>query len=86
MGSGRWRYKQGVRFPSRPVRHDRLDAIVGEAVTATGRPGLDPGSTGGGLKAGREAGPQRRRQAELPSGQERFERAVARLGTAYAGN
>ena len=84
LGSDGWRYEDGVRCASQPVRQDRLDAVVwGELVRLLEDPALLAAELERRLAAGRETDPQRRRQAELHSERERLERAGARLVTAY---
>ena len=84
LGSDGWRWEDGVRCPSRPVRQDRLDALVWrELVRLLEEPGLLQAELERRLEAGREADPQRRRLAELRGERERLERAGARLVTAY---
>ena len=83
-GSDGWRWEDGVRCPSRPVRQDRLDAVVWrELVRLLEEPALIEAELERRLEAGREADPQRRRLAELRGERERLERAGARLVTAY---
>ena len=73
-----------MRCPSRPVRQDRLDAVVWqELVRLLEDPALIQAELERRLAAGRERDPQRRRLAELRGEQERLERAGARLVTAY---
>ena len=84
LGSDGWRYEDGVRCASRPVRQDRLDAVVWrELVRLLEDPALLAAELERRLAAGRETDPQRRRQAELHGERERLERAGARLVTAY---
>ena len=84
LGSDGWRWEDGVRCPSRPVRQDRLDVVVWrELVRLLEEPALIQAELERRLEAGREADPQRRRLAELRGERERLERAGARLVTAY---
>ena len=84
LGSDGWRWEDGVRCPSRPVRQDRLDAVVWrELVRLLEEPALIQAELERRLEAGREADPQRRRLAELRGERTRLERAGARLVTAY---
>ena len=84
LGSDGWRYEDGVRCASHPVRQDRLDALVWqELVRLLEDPALLEAELERRLAAGRETGPQRRRVAELEAERERLERAGARLVTAY---
>ena len=84
LGSDGWRYEEGVRCPSRPVRQDRLDAMVWrELIRLLEEPALIEAELERRLEAGLETDPQRRRQADLRSERERLERAGARLVTAY---
>ena len=84
LGSDGWRYEDGVRCASRPVRQDRLDAVVWrELVRLLEDPALLEAELERRLEAGRETDPQRRRLAELQAERERLERAGARLVTAY---
>ena len=84
LGADRWRYAEGVRCPSRPLRQDRLDALVWrELVRLLEEPALLQAELQRRLEAGRETDPQRRRLADLRSERERLERAGARLVTAY---
>ena len=84
LGSDGWRYEEGVRCPSRPVRQDRLDAMVWrELVRLLEEPALIEAELERRLEAGRETDPQRRRQAGLRGERERLERAGTRLVTAY---
>ncbi len=73
-----------MRCPSRPVRQDRLDAMVWrELVRLLEEPALIEAELERRLEAGLETDPQRRRRADLRSERERLERAGARLVTAY---
>ena len=84
LGSDGWRYEEGVRCPSRPVRQDRLDALVWrELVRLLEDPALIEAELKRRLEAGRETDPQRCRLAELRGERERLERSGARLLTAY---
>ena len=84
LGSDGWRYEDGVRCASRPVRQDRLDAVVWrELVRLLEDPALLEAELERRLEAGRETDPQRRPLAELQAERERLERAGARLVTAY---
>ena len=84
LGSDGWRWEDGVRCPSRPVRQDRLDAVVWrELVRLLEEPALIEAELARRLEAGREADPHQRRLAELRGERERLERAGARLVTAY---
>ena len=84
LGSDGWRYEEGVRCPSRPLRQDRLDALVWrELVRLLDDPALIRAELRRRLESARETDPQRRREAELRSERERLERAGARLVTAY---
>ena len=84
LGSDGWRYEDGVRCASQPVRQDRLDAVVWrELVRLLEDPALLAAELERRLAAGRETDPQRRRQAELHAERERLERAGTRLVTAY---
>ena len=84
LGSDRWRWEDGARCASRPVRQDRLDAVVWrELVRLLEEPALLQAELARRLEAGREADPQRRRLAELRGERERLQRAGARLLTAY---
>ncbi len=84
LGSDGWRYEEGVRCPSQPVRQDRLDTVVWrELVRLLEDPTLIQAELQRRLEAGRESDPQRRRLAELRGERERLERASVRLVTAY---
>ncbi len=84
LGSDGWRYEGGVRCASQPVRQDRLDAVVWrELVRLLEGSALLAAELERRLAAGRETGPQRRRQAELHAERERLERAGTRLVTAH---
>ena len=67
LGSDGWRYEEGARCASRPLRLDRLVRAELERR----------------LEAGREADPQRRRVEALRGERARLERANERLLTAY---
>lgn len=83
LGSDGWRYEDGVRCASQPVRQDRLDAVIWrELVRLLEDPALLAAELERRLAAGRETDP-RRRQAELHGERERLERAGARLVTVY---
>ena len=83
LGSDGWRYEEGVRCSSRPVRQDWLDAVVWrELVRLLKDPALLEAELERRLDAGRETDPQRRRRAELQGERERLDRAGARLVTA----
>ena len=78
LGSDGWRYEEGVRCASRPVRQDRLDAVVWrELVRLLDDPALLEAELERRLEARRETDPQRRRLAELQGERERLERAGA---------
>ena len=76
-GAEGWRYEEGRRCASRPLRQDRLDRLVWDGlVRLLEDPALLRGELERRLEASREAGPQQRQLEEL-----RSERA--RLLTAY---
>ena len=84
LGADGWRYEGGARCASRPVRQDRLDAVVwGELVRLLEDPALLEAELERRLEAGRRTDPRRRRVAELRGERKRLERAGARLVTAY---
>ena len=84
LGTDGWRYEGGARCASRPVRQDRLDAVVwGELVRLLEDPALLEAELERRLEAGRRTDPRQRRVAELRGERKRLERAGARLVTAY---
>ena len=84
IGSDGWRYPDGKRCTSRPLRQDRLDQVVWkELMRLLEEPALLQAELGRRLEAGRKAGPSQRRAEQLRSERERLERAGARLVTAY---
>ena len=84
LGSDGWRYAEGARCASRPLRQDRLDRLVwAELVRLLEEPALLRAELERRLEAGREADPQRRRVEALRDERARLERANERLLTAY---
>ena len=84
LGSDGWRYAEGARCASRPLRQDRLDPLVwAELVRLLEEPALLRAELERRLEAGRETDPQRRRVEELRGERARLERAHKRLLTAY---
>ena len=84
LGTDGWRYEGGARCASRPVRQDRLDAVVwSELVRLLEEPALLEAELERRLEAGRRTDPRRRRVAQLRGERKRLERAGARLVTAY---
>ncbi|MDE0624975.1 MAG: recombinase family protein [Bryobacterales bacterium] len=84
LGSDGWRYEEGARCASRPLRQDRLDRLVwAELVRLLEEPALLQAELVRRLEAGRKADPQRRRAEELRVERARLERANERLLTAY---
>lgn len=84
LGTDSWRYEGGARCASRPVRQDRLDAVVwGELVRLLEDPALLEAELERRLEAGRRTDPRRRRVTELRGERKRLERVGARLVTAY---
>ncbi|MCY4594770.1 MAG: recombinase zinc beta ribbon domain-containing protein [Bryobacterales bacterium] len=84
LGSDGWRYEEGVRCPSRPVRQDRLDTVVWrELVRLLDDPALIQAELQRRLEARRETDPQRRQLAEPRGEHGRLQRASATLVTAY---
>ena len=86
LGSDGWRYAEGARCASRPLRQDRLDRLVwAELVRLLEEPALLRAELERRLEAGREADPQRRRVEALRDERARLERANERLLTAWRG-
>ena len=84
LGTDGWRYEGGARCATRPVRQDRLDAVVwGELVRLLEEPALLQAELERRLEAGRRTDPRRRRVTQLRRERERLERVGARLVTAY---
>ena len=84
LGSDGWRYEEGARCASRPLRQDRMDRLVwAELVRLLEEPTLLEAELERRLEAGREADPQRCRVEELRTERARLERASERLLTAY---
>ncbi len=77
LGSDGWRYEDGVRCASHPVRQDRLDAVVWrELVRLLEDPALLEAELARRLEVGRETDPKRRRPAELQGERERLARGL----------
>ena len=84
LGSDGWRYEEGARCASRPLRQDRLDRLVwNELVRLLEEPALLEAELERRLEAGRKTDPQRRQAEELRTERARLERAGERLLTAY---
>ena len=84
LGSDGWRYEEGKRCASRPLRQDGLDRLVwDELLRLLEEPALLQAELERRLEAGREADPQRRRMEELRGERARLKRAHERLLTAY---
>ena len=84
LGADGWRYEDGARCKNRPIRQDRLDKVVWDAlVELLENPGLLQAELERRRAARLASGPQQRQMQALRRELQRVERAGTRLLTAY---